>query len=85
MTWHSSYYQPTLQLPKHINVDLIKEDHLRSYLNQETKSQYICQALNNRAIHRMIRCGSRFLPSNSSVIAHLTTTIELAITMEKPS
>ena len=31
----------------------------------------------------MIRCGSHFLPSNSSVIAHLTTTIELAITMEK--
>ena len=33
MTWHQSHYQPTPQLSKHINVDMIKEDHLSSYLN----------------------------------------------------
>ena len=33
MTWHQSHYQPTPWLPKHINVDMIKEDHLGSYLN----------------------------------------------------
>ena len=62
---------------------MIKEDHLRSYLNQKTEFQYICQALDNHAIHRIIRCGSLFLPSNSPVIACLTTTTELAITTEK--
>ena len=80
---HQSYYQPMPRLPKHVNVDMVKEDHLRSYLNQETEFQYICQALNNCAIHRIIRCGSHFLPSNSPVVACLTTTTELAITTEK--
>ena len=42
---HLFYYQSTLQLPRHVHVDMIKEDHLSSYLNQETKSQYICHAL----------------------------------------
>ena len=54
MTWHQSHYWPTPRLPKHINVDMIKEDHLSSYLNQETESQYICQALDNCAIHWII-------------------------------
>ena len=62
---------------------MIKKDHLGSYLNQETKFQYICQALDNHAIHQIIRCGSCFLHSSSSVIAHLTTTTELAIATEK--
>ena len=70
-------------LPKHINMDMIKKDHLGSYLNQETKSQYICWALDNHAIHQIIQCGSHFLPSNSPVITHLTTATELAITTEK--
>ena len=50
-TWHSSYYWPTPQLPNHVHIDMVKEDHLGSYLNQETKSQYIYCALNNHAIH----------------------------------
>ena len=58
---------------------MAKEDHLSTYLDQETKFQYICRALNNRTIHRIIRCGSRFLPNNSPVIARLTTATELAI------
>ena len=62
---------------------MIKEDHLGSYLNQETESQYICRALDNCAIHRIIQCGSCFLPSNSPVIAHLTIATELAIATEK--
>ena len=70
------------RLPKHVNVDMAKEDHLGTYLDQETESQYIRQALNNRTIHRIIRCGSRFLPNNSPVIAHLTTATELAIATE---
>ena len=41
----------TPQLRKHINVDMIKEDHLGSYLNQETESQYIHRALDNYAIY----------------------------------
>ena len=81
-TWHQSHYQPTPRLPKHINVDMVREDHLGVYLNQETESQYIRRALDNRAIHQIIRCGSRFLPSNSPVIARLTTATELAITTE---
>ena len=63
---------------------MIKEDHLSSYLNQETESQYIRRALNNCAIHQIIQCGSHFLPSNSLVIACLTIATELAITTEKP-
>ena len=62
---------------------MIKEDYLGFYLNQETESQYICRALDNCAIHQIIRCGSCFLPSNSPVIACLTTTTKLAIAMEK--
>ena len=62
---------------------MVKEDHLGSYLNQETESQYINQALDNCAIYRVIRCGSCFLPNNSPVIACLTTVTELAITIEK--
>ena len=30
---HSFHYHSTPQLPKHVNVDMVKEDHLRSYLN----------------------------------------------------
>ena len=41
MTQHQFHYRPTSQLTKHINVDMIKENHLGSYLNQETESQYI--------------------------------------------
>ena len=41
-TRHFSHYQPISQLPKHICIDIVKEDHLGSYLNQETESQYIC-------------------------------------------
>ena len=38
MTQHQSHYRPTPRLSKHINVDMIKEDHLSLYLNQETES-----------------------------------------------
>ena len=62
---------------------MIKKDHLGSYLNQETESQYIHQALDNCAIHRIIQCGSCFLSSNSLVIAHLTTATKLAIAIKK--
>ena len=62
---------------------MIKEDHLRSYLNQETELQHICCALDSCAIHWIIRCGSCFLPHDSPVIACLTTTIKLAIATEK--
>ena len=61
---------------------MAKEDHLGTYLNQETESQYICRALDNRTIHRIIRCGSHFLPNNSPVIARLTMATELAIANE---
>ena len=62
---------------------MIKEDHLRSYLNQETELQHICCALDSCAIHWIIRCGSCFLPHDSPVIACLTTTTKLAATAEK--
>ena len=81
--WHSSYYQPTPQLPKHVHIDMVKEDHLGSYLKQGTESQYICYALDNCAIHWIIRCGSCFLPNDFPVIACLTTMTELAAAAEK--
>ena len=62
---------------------MIKENHLGSYLNQETESQYIHRALDNHAIHQIIQCGSRFLPSNSPVITHLTIATELTIATKK--
>ena len=82
-TWHSSYYQPVPQLSNHVHVDMVKEDHLRSYLNQETESQYICHALDNCAIYWVIRCGFHFLPNDSPVIAHLTTVTKLAAVADK--
>ena len=51
---YSSYYLPTPWLSKHVNMDMVKEDHLGSYLNQETESQYICHALDNPVIHWII-------------------------------
>ena len=80
---HLSYYQPTPWLPNHVHIDMVKEDHLGSYLNQETKSQYICHVLNNCAIHQIIRCGSCFLSIDSPVIAHLTIATKLATAAEK--
>ena len=83
ITRHQSHYRPTPRLPNHVNIDIAKENHLGTYLNQETEFQYVCRALDNRAIHRIIRCGSRFLPNDSPVIARLTTATELAIATEK--
>ena len=60
--WHSSYYWPIPRLSNYVHVDMVKENHLGSYLNQETESQYIHHALNNCAIHQIIRCGSCFSP-----------------------
>ena len=82
-TQRSSHHKPAPQLSKYVHIDMVKEDHIGSYLNQETKSQYIRRALDNHAIHRIIRCSSHFLPNNSLVIACLTTVTELAITTEK--
>ena len=62
---------------------MVKEDHLESYLNQETKSQYICCVLNNHVIYQIIKCSSCFLHNGSLVIAHLTTTTKLAAAAEK--
>ena len=62
---------------------MVKEDQLGLYLNQETESQYICWALDNHAIHWIIRYGSCLLPGNSLVITHLTTATELAIATKK--
>ena len=62
---------------------MFKEDHLGSYLNQETESQYVHHALDNHAIYQIIKQESWFLSNNSPVIAHLTTVTELAATIEK--
>ena len=82
-TWNSFHYQPTSQLPKHIHIDMVKEDHLGSHLNQEMESQYVCHTLDNHTIHQIIRCGSWFLLNNFPVITCLTTATELAAVAKK--
>ena len=64
-------------------VNAITHQHLYSYLQQETENQFLERALDNRAIFWLLRCGNRFIPNNSPIVAKLTTTTELAATTKK--
>jgi hypothetical protein len=79
----SGYYKTPARPPKHVHVDAVTDAHLFSYLDQETESQYIRRAYDNRTIYRIIRSGSRFIPMGSPVIARLTQATELAMAAEK--
>ena len=61
----------------------VTDRHLFAYNDWETESEYITRARQNHAIHRIIRCGSRFIPVGSPIIAKLTTATELAAAAEK--
>ena len=81
---HESHYiRPSVKLPQHVNVNAVTDHHLFTYNDWETESDYITRAKQNRAIYRIIRCGSRFIPAGSPIIAKLTTTTELAAAAEK--
>ena len=81
---HESYYvRPSVKPPRHVNVNAITDQHLFAYNDWETENEYITHARQNRAIHRIIRCGSCFIPAGSLIIAKLTTATELAAAAEK--
>ena len=81
---HESHFiRPSVKPPRHVNVNAIANQHLFTYNDWETESKYITRAKQNRAIHRIIRCRSRFIPVGSPIIAKLTTTTELAAAAEK--
>ena len=79
----SRFTQPSVKPPHHTNVNAIVDQHLFAYNNWETENEYICRARQNCAIHRIIQCGSRFIPTGSPIIAKLTTATELAAAAEK--
>ena len=64
-------------------MNAITDQHLFAYNDWETESKYITCAKQNRIIHRIIRCGSRFIPAGLPIIAKLTTATELAAAAEK--
>ena len=74
----SRFTRPSVKTPRHTNVNTIVDQHLFAYNNWETENEYITCARQNRAIYQIIRCGSRFIPAGSPIIAKLTTAMELA-------
>ena len=79
----SCFIRPSVKPPHHTNVNAIVDQHLFAYNNWETENEYIVCARQNRAIHRIIRCGSRFIPAGSPIIAKLTTATELTAPAEQ--
>ena len=81
---HESHFvRPSVKPPRHVNVNAVTDQHLYAYNDRETESEYITRARQNRAIYRIIRCGSRFIPAGSPIIAKLTTATELAAAAKK--
>ena len=81
---HESHFiRPSVKPPRHINVNAIVNQHLFAYNDWETENEYISRAKQNRAIYRIIRCGSRFIPAGSPIIAKLTNATELVAAAEK--
>ena len=77
------FTRSSVKLPHHVNVNSIVDQQLFAYNDWETENKYIICAWQNHTIHRIIRCGSRFIPAGSPIIAKLTTTTELAAAAEK--
>ena len=81
---HNQAYQTLPPPPIHETmVHRITDHHLFSYLRHEEENQFLERALDNRAIFRLLRCGNRFIPNHSPIIAKLTTATELAAAAEK--
>ena len=64
-------------------MNAIVDQHLFAYNDWETENEYITRTRQNRAIYRIIRCRSRFIPAGSPIIAKLTAATELAAAAEK--
>ena len=64
-------------------MNAVTDHHLFAYNDWETESEYITHTKQNCAIYRIIRCGSRFIPAGSLIIAKLTTATELVAAAEK--
>ena len=79
---HNSFFKAPARPPRHVNVNAITDSRLFEYNQWEEESAYINRAHENRTLHRIIRCGSRFIPMGSPIIARLTTATELAAAAE---
>ena len=81
---HESHIvHPSVKPPGHTHVNAITDQHLFAYNEWETENEYIVGARQNHAIHRIIWCGSHFIPAGSTIIAKLTMATELATVAEK--
>ena len=81
---HESHFvRPSVKPPLYVNMNTITDQYLFVYNDWETESEYITRAKQNRTIYQIIRCGSRFIPAGSPIIAKLTTATELAAAAEK--
>jgi hypothetical protein len=69
--------------PCHVKVHPIHNKKLYRFLGFETESQFLDRATVNRVLCQVMRCGSRFIPKGSPLVARLTTATNLAIKMEK--
>ena len=79
----SRFICPSVKPPHHVNVNAIVDQHLFAYNDWETENEYIGHAQQNRTIHQIIRCGSRFIPAGFPIIAKLTTATELTAAAKK--
>ena len=81
--YESCFTRPSVKPPQHTNMNAIVDQHLFAYNDWETENEYITRTRQNRAIYRIIRCRSRFIPAGSPIIAKLTAATELAAAAEK--
>ena len=81
-TLHTRHNRTPISPPQEAMVHRT-DQHLLSYLQHENENQFLERALDNRAIFRLLRCGNRFIPNHSPIIAKLTTATELAAAAEK--
>ena len=79
----SRFICPSVKPPHHVNVNAIVDQHLFAYNDWETENEYIGHAQQNRTIHQIIQCGSRFIPAGFPIIAKLTTATELTAAAKK--
>ena len=79
---HNSHFQKSsYRPPRHTHVNAITDSRLFKYNGWEEESQFLTRADTNRTLHRILRCGSRFLYRGSPLeekISKITTATELA-------
>ena len=81
---NSSFFGRNAIPPQHVNVNSITDSKLFKYNQWETESQFLTRANDNRRIHRVAQCGSRFLSplAHSQYVTKITTATKLAIAVE---